>query len=837
MNFWRLVSPEQFSTPALISHHSHLLCVAAVLLAVIAAWVLLPVIRRYHQGNPRHRPAWLSIGSVGMGAGIWAMHFTAMLSFTLPVDIEYDLLITVISVVPAILASACCIHLYQPDRKSYRRNHLAGLMLALGVGSMHYLGMEAMIVAADMYYRPSLFFISLLSAYLMAVWGLRAHHRLSQHPRWPHQLGLLAGSLLLGLAVSSMHFVSMAATYFQASSATLTDHVTIPPYGLVLSIMVSTLLLLGMIAIGVVLDRRFDSMFMSLQKSEARFKQLAESTQTAIFTFDLERIFYANTALSQITGHDSDALRTRPLSQLLGKEFCEYIQETLQQPLASGEVYRKQIRIPTPEGGKRWLYFSLTLGKFDHRPVGLASAVDISEQKMAEANLRKLAYTDPLTELANRARLMDQLSHHLSLLKRRSEGNCSCLMLLDLNGFKTINDIHGHQQGDLLLTRLALRLRHFCRESDTVARLGGDEFIVLFEDVDRSHSIPTIAERMLEDLCRPVELGRGPIDIHISIGIMELKPGLYLTPDEALRDVDIALYRAKETHGPSWTLFDELLDQGAQRERQLMGELKTAMTQNDLELYYQPIVDGRTGSVVGFESLSRWQRSNGEWVSPAEFIPLAETMGLVSDIGLWATSTAAQQLAEWNRALNHQELYISVNLAPVSFTDERLETLLDKSFKQYHLQAGQLRLELTESMLMSDTNVMLKRLDTLLAIGCDIMIDDFGTGYSSLSYLHRLPVSTLKIDRSFVAALEEGESARSIIKTIIGLAQNLDMNIICEGVENTAQMEQLLPLGCHLMQGFHFSRPLPAGKAGDYLHQHPPIKLNQAREFTTDKVV
>lgn len=826
MNFWRLVSPNDFSTPALVSHHNHWLGVVAILLAVLSAWALLPVIQRYHYGNPRNRTLWLVVGGVGMGVGIWAMHFTAMLAYSLPIRIEYDLLITSISIVPAILASMCCIRLYRPENPSFRRYHLAGLALALGVGSMHYLGMEAIIVAADMYYEPKWFVVSLLSAYLLAVWGLRAHKHFSQYPKLPH-LGLMIGCLLLGIAVSSMHFVAMKATYFQASIPGLAHHMTIPPYGLIVIIITCTLILLGMIATGVLVDQRLDRVTTSLEHSETRFRQLAESTQTAIFTFDSQRIHFANPALSQITGYDAEELLTLPLSQVLGEEFYQFVLEIQESEIPPGKVYRKQCRVTTSTGEKHWLYFSLTLAEFEDRPLGLASAVDISDQKRAEANLRNLAYTDPLTRLANRARLMDRLSHHLKLLKRRDEGCQSCLMLLDLNGFKAINDIHGHQQGDLLLTRLSLRLRKFCRESDTVARLGGDEFIVLFEDVQSHYEIPSIADRLLNHLCRPVELERGPIDIHISIGVLELQPGLYSTPDEALRDADIALYRAKETNGPSWTLFDEALDQGAQRERLLMGELKSAIAGNQLELHYQPIVDGRNGEVVGFESLARWQRLNGEWVSPAEFIPLAETMGLVADIGLWATATAAQQLNQWNQLLKHQNLYISINLASVSFSDERLHTLLEKVFKEYELTSGQLRLELTESMLMSDTNTMLKRLNRLLALGCEIMIDDFGTGYSSLSYLHRLPISTLKIDRSFIVSLEEGESARSIITTIVGLADNLDMKVISEGVENAGQVYQLMFLGCHLMQGFYFSRPLPAQQAEDYLLEHQPKKLER----------
>ncbi len=813
MNFWRLVSPEHFANTPIVGDHAHILCLFASLLAVLAALVLLPVAQRYHYGNPAHRYAWLIAGSVGMGAGIWAMHFTAMLAYSLPFEVSYDLPITLMSILPAMIASGGCIALYQPDKTSYKKQLLAALILALGVGGMHYLGMEALVVPADMFYRPNLFILSLIVGYTLSALGLSAHQFLFRSPKVSTTVGVVLGSVFIGAAVSATHFVAMEATYFQASWVEIVRNITIPSYTLVVLIATVTVTLLGIILMGTLLDKKMDAVTSSLKNSEHRFQSLAGSTQSAIFTFDRNRIYYANPALEDITGYSIEALTGHPIQKLFGDKFNELIEAFLY----SGEACIQECQIVTAEKKAKWLYFSLTPAEFSDQPLALGSAIDVTDQKQAELTLLRMAYTDQLTGLANRARLLDSLNHHLALIERRDDEPNSCLVMLDLNKFKDVNDTLGHQQGDLVLKRLSLRLRHFCREADTPARLGGDEFIVLFEDMHSSSNIKNIINRLIRHLCRPIELGEGVIDIQVSIGVLELTPGRYKTADEALKDVDIALYRAKARGDTNWVLFDDLLDLGAKRQRVLQGELKEAIQNQSLELYFQPIVDVIENRILGFESLSRWQRRDGERVLPQEFIALAEAMGIVSEIGLWATELAARQLAEWNDVLGHKKLYVSVNLAPVSFIDERLYTLLEKVIEQYSLQPQQIKLELTESMLMSDTEIMLERLHLLKAMGCDIVIDDFGTGYSSLSYLHRFPAAVLKIDRSFVNELDGGGSAISIVRTIAGLADNLNMSVICEGVETEFQEQCLVDLGCSVFQGNLYGKPMPKAEASQFL--------------------
>ncbi len=817
INFWRLVDSDLVQAPVLEGMHNHWLCAMAMLMAILAAGVLLPVINRYHNGNQRYRGFWLCCGSMAMGTGIWAMHFTAMLAYRLPLTVSYDVLITAISIVPAVLASAHCIISYSPQDPLKRPLYQPAASLAVGIGAMHYLGMEAIIVSADMYYQPGLFLLSIVAAYLLAYLGLYIHRASNNTDVIPVNIGLLAGSVVLGVAVSGMHFIAMAATYFVANDKLTLSQLAFEPYGLIASIFLAAVFILGFLMVGVIIDRRFEQVTTSLSQSEMRFSQLADSTQMAIFTFDQERVTYANPALSKVLGYSDEQIRTMTLMQLFGEAFNHLARDVLKPPLIFDKSFHEEFKIYDREGEARWMYFSLTLTQFHDEPLGLASGFDISDQKRAEYSLRELAYHDPLTGLANRTMFIDRVDHHLKLTRRNSKLLPSCVMLLDLDGFKGVNDSLGHQAGDELLRIVASRLKNSCRESDTLARLGGDEFVIMLEGQRELQDWSMMADKLLGIIAEPFEIDGQTVEVGTSIGVLPLEEDKYDNADDVLRDVDIALYRAKHFQQSYWVIFDDKLDATARRLRTLHGELKGAVKSGELQIYYQPIVDVSIGKVIGFEALSRWQRSNGEWVSPADFIPLAERTGLISDITIWALRTVAKQLEQWQKTIADRSVYVSINVAAVSFTDERFYAELDQMLKKHLHSSRQIKLELTESMLMKNADAMLLRLDQLSAMGFELLLDDFGTGYSSLAALNRLPINTVKIDQSFVADLGDREQAASVIKTILSLASHLNMSVISEGVESPEQAQELNRLGCHLMQGYLFGRPVAATDALEQL--------------------
>ncbi|MES2605281.1 MAG: EAL domain-containing protein, partial [Pseudomonadota bacterium] len=577
-------------------------------------------------------------------------------------------------------------------------------------------------------------------------------------------------------------------------------------------------------------DRRLDVMASSLKQSELRFQRLAETTQMAIFTFNASTITYANPALSTITGYSPEDLLRTPLAQLLGTDFQDFAGMVLDSG-AFGHAYHAQFETRTRNGGTCWLYFSVTPAETDSDATTcLASACDISEQKRAEFSLRHIAFTDQLTQLSNRTMFIDRLEHHLQVLARRKHPAQSCVLLLDLDNFKAINDTYGHIQGDRLLQEVGKRLKPVARHCDTIARLGGDEFVILAEEMTSQHNTIMIAERILAQLHDPIALDNREITVRASIGVVSLDASKHQTPDQVLHDGDIALYRAKAQGRGCWVLYDEEIDANVKRSRQLLVELKAALANRQLQLYYQPIFNAATQTLRGFEGLARGQRANGEWVSPGEFIPLAEDNGLISDLTLWAIETATKQIADWNSTWNTHHYYISVNVATDSFNDDRFFQVIADRIAEYGIYRGQLKLELTERMLVTDNPQMLERLNSLIELGCELMIDDFGTGYSSLAYLHRLPVKTLKIDRSFVANMEREDSSKAVINSIIALARSLKMDVISEGVETQEQSRLLTSMGATQIQGYLLGVPSPASKAGSILGNSMSGAANDARK-------
>lgn len=834
MDFWRLTSPANFSEPALTAHHVHWLCALAFVVAIFASWVLLTIMQRYHESTDGMRKWWLTVGSVVMGTGIWTMHFTGMLAFSIPVPVEYSPIVTLISGIPAILASGCFLALYKSRGTSQIRMLGIALIMAVGIGTMHYVGMEAMIVDADMYYKPVLFAFSIIAAVVLAYFALYIQSRLMTTNRVSVLQSKAIVSVTLGLAVTFMHFTAMDATFFQPNADTIIQQHSGAPLSLVVQLIAITTILFLFASISSIVDRRMSQISRRLAKSETRFQSLAESTQTAIFTFSCDHITYANPALCRITGRGIDELYERPLEEIFDREFHAQAQIIIDGTISTEKAFHREVQICAADGEKKWLFCSMTLEEVDNSAMGLASAFDITEQKHAEMEMRKLAYFDQLTQLHNRIVLMDRLQHCLDLTHRHDEYKTACVMILDLDGFKAVNDSYGHLQGDKLLITVADRLKMLARSADTMSRFGGDEFVLLLEQMESSINVDSIAERILETVSRPVLIEGRQIDVMASIGVVELDKS-YKTPDQVLHDADIALYRAKELGRGSWVMFDHNLDSAAKRQRLLLPELKNAVETTRLRMYYQPICSSRDGSVCGFEALARWQRENSEWVSPGEFIPLAEDAGLIHDVGLWALESAASQLASFNLRDPDNDMYISINIDAESVNDPRFYDAVVSAFESNKLKPKQLKIELTERGLINDTAAIIPKMNALIRLGCEFMIDDFGTGYSSLSYLHELPINTLKIDRSFVLNLSKNENSKSVVRTIIALAESLGLNIVAEGVETDDHVQQLTRLGSHQLQGYYFAKPMPAGELNTYLDSQPQSKQS-VLELTADRL-
>ncbi|MBP9713011.1 MAG: EAL domain-containing protein [Sterolibacterium sp.] len=446
---------------------------------------------------------------------------------------------------------------------------------------------------------------------------------------------------------------------------------------------------------------------------------------------------------------------------------------------------------------------------FQGRELFFAINRDLTERKKAEQTINELAFYDQLTGLPNRTLLLDRLKQAMSVTQRNATSGA--VLLIDLDDFKTLNDAHGHEMGDLLLCQVAQRLNESVREGDSIARFGGDEFIAVIGGLPTSPqaaaaACESIAHKILDTLTRPYTLGTLPHHASASIGVV-LFQGERIALDEVIRQAELAMYKSKEGGRHTIRFFDPTLESTVQERATLERDLRQALAENHLQLHYQAqIADGR---IVGTEALVRWRHPQRGMVSPAQFIPLAEETGLILPLGRRVLEIACTTLAAWAKQPRYAHLSIAVNVSARQFRQAGFVAEVLGIIDQTGIHPQRLKLELTESLLVDKVDEVIEKMFALKARGVSFSLDDFGTGYSSLAYLKRLPLDQLKIDQSFVRDVLTDPNDASIARTIIALGQNLGFGVIAEGVETEAQRQFLAQANCHAYQGYLFGKPMP----------------------------
>lgn len=442
---------------------------------------------------------------------------------------------------------------------------------------------------------------------------------------------------------------------------------------------------------------------------------------------------------------------------------------------------------------------------------------EISERRRAEQQVETLSFYDNLTGLPNLDLLRDRTSKALSTLSRDAQQ--VALLYMDIDGFKDVNDSLGHACGDTLIRELGSRLQGLLRSSDTLCRATGDEFVILMPDVENAESVGLLAERILHGLQRPFLLHGHPQTISLSLGAA-VAPHDGQDCETLLRNAETAMYQAKQDGRQTWRFFDSTMNQQALARLQLLNDLRQAIAQHQLQLYYQPQIDLASGRLSGVEALVRWQHPVRGMISPAEFIPAAEESRLIIPLGEWVLRQACAQAASWQR----QGLVlpqVAVNISAIQLQHGHLEESVLQALADSHLPASLLELEITESSLVDKTEQVIDSLKRLKAMGVNLSIDDFGTGYSSLAYLQTLAVDKLKIDQSFVRDLTLNQDNRAIVSAIVQMAHTLGLACIAEGVESQDIAAALHRLGCQQAQGYLYARPLPADELQTLLHDWP----------------
>jgi diguanylate cyclase (GGDEF)-like protein len=450
---------------------------------------------------------------------------------------------------------------------------------------------------------------------------------------------------------------------------------------------------------------------------------------------------------------------------------------------------------------------------FCDRPAQLVAIVDVTEKRQAEARIAHMAHHDALTGLPNRVLFHERLEEALLRVHRYPE--ILAVLYLDLDQFKSVNDTLGHPVGDKLLVAVADRLRKCLRDCDMVARFGGDEFAVLQIGLAGPHEAGDLGERIVTLLSEPYDIDGQQGVIGASVGIA-LAPADGETAEQLLRNADIALYQAKEDGRRVFRFFEPGMDTRLRARRALEFDLRKALAAGEFELYYQPLITLETGVISGFEALLRWHHPSRGMVAPAEFIPVAEEIGLIVPIGEWVLRQACAEAATWP-----DNLKVAVNLSPVQFKKANLPQVVFATLASSGLPAARLELEITESIFLANSETNLATLRRLRALGVGISMDDFGIGYSGLSYLRAFPFDKIKIDRSFISELGENTDCMAIIKAVTNLGSTLGIPTLAEGAETEKQFAQLREAGCTEMQGYLFSRPIPASEIAGLLSPQP----------------
>lgn len=555
-----------------------------------------------------------------------------------------------------------------------------------------------------------------------------------------------------------------------------------------------------------------------LRESQERYQLLFDSNPHPAWVYDLEtlKILAVNEEAVRSYGYSKEEFLQLTLEDLRPSEDIPVLLEQVDQV----QQLQTQTARPSRHRKKNGSVIDVEIASqpinFGDRRARLVLATDVTMRKRAEEQLLHNALHDALTGLPNRALFLEHLRHAIERNGIRGR-KIFAVLFLDFDHFKVINDSLGHMEGDNLLKLIAERLSETLRPGDIVARLGGDEFTILLDDLGNSGDVMQIAERIQDNLKLPFNLRRNEVFISASIGIA-LNDQNYSKPEIMLRDADIAMYRAKAGGKARHEVFNKTMHEQVSSRLQLETELRQAVEREEFRVFYQPIINLQTERAGGFESLIRWQHPVRGIVSPLEFIPVAEETGLIIQLGLWILRESCRQLRVWqNERTFDSPLTMSVNLSSKQFAQPDLVEQIGKIINETRIEPGSLRLEITESHLMEDSEAAIKLMNCLRSAGVKLSIDDFGTGYSSLSYLHRLPVNYLKVDRSFVSRMHENSENREIVRTIISLAKNLHLEVVAEGIETVDQANYLKSLACEFGQGYYYSKPVDASIASELI--------------------
>jgi diguanylate cyclase (GGDEF)-like protein/PAS domain S-box-containing protein len=769
-----------------VGEHNLWLVALAALVCTLASATAIGLLTHAGRAGRRSRYTWLAVAAVAGGSGIWATHFLAMLAYAPGLPSGYGIGLTILSYADAVAITGLGFALAATGGRV--RAAIGGAVVGGGIAAMHYTGMAAYQVPGHLIWNPAVVAVSVAIGATLGAMALVA----GLSADTVRGRGLGAGLLIL--AICGHHFTGMGAVTILPDPAVAIPESAIRTEWLAAAVALASSLILLLAGAALLLDLRERR---RAESERERLRSLANAAVEGLVVCRDGQIVSANEAFARLAGTEA--------ASLMGAGLSIYLPGLAAAAGTAGETVEAEL-VPAGGGTIPVEVIMRPMAEYGRRPHYAVAVRDLRARRRAESQIHYLAHHDALTGLANRTSFHARLEREMRVAD--GQGTRLAVLCLDLDRFKEVNDLFGHAAGDAMLRDLALRVGGLLDPTQLMARLGGDEFAILIPQ--RDGSAERLAERILATLAA-VPAASGPV-IATSIGIA-------VYPDDAqdqralLSHADAALYRAKAEGRGTCRRYDASMGAQIRDRRMLEHDLRHAVSRGELELVYQPQTRIDTGAVTGFEALLRWHHPVRGLVSPAEFVPIAEETGAILEIGAWVLREACRTAALWP-----QPLAIAVNVSAVQLHNPHFVQFVHGALFESGLKAERLEIEITETALIRDPARALLTLRQLKALGVRIAMDDFGTGYSSLSNLRSFPFDRIKIDRSFIKAVNSNPQGAAIVRSVLGLGRGLGLAVVAEGVETDEELSFLAAEHCTLAQGFLLGRPSPIAQFAEHTH-------------------
>ncbi len=771
----------------ILQSHDPKLVLLATAICALGSFITLFLFAQAREMHGQGRGGWLFLAGFSAGAVMWTTHFVALLAFQPDISVGYDPALTGGAFFVAVLLSTIgmVIAAYGPGPSGL----VGGGVVGLSAVAMHFTAMASLHIAGKISYNPTLLFMGAVlcvACTTLAVGRARTEGRNVQ----------IIAPLLLAAGLCVMHFVGMAAITITPSTTIPIPPQTIDPTILGYFVAAMVMLLIGTGVATTMIARG------ARKEAQTQLKNIADaSVEGLILTNGLTVLDFNESIRSLIGPQQAAKLLNTPVWESLdynGDRDADRFEAQLRSD--HGPIPVEVISRNSEADGAIRRIFAIR---------------DLRERRAAEQRILFLAHFDTLTGLPNRASFQDRLENDIASMKARN-GELA-LMIVDLDRFKEINDVHGHAAGDELLKATAARITALLSHNEFAARLGGDEFVIVQTGRDQPASAARLADKLLEVFTKPVLLSGQPFHVGLTIGVA-VYPRDGDDTRKLLANADLALYRAKEHGRARACFFTPDMDETVRERRVLAQQLTQAIENDELEVHYQAQASIATGEIIGFEALARWNHPTHGYIAPSQFIPIAEETDLILHLGEWVLRKVCKEAANWT-----QPYTVAVNLSPIQFKLTNLPELVHEILLETGMPPHRLELEITESALIEDLQRTLDMLRRIKALGVAIAMDDFGTGYSSLSTLQAFPFDKLKIDKSFVDKIGSRQQATVIVTAVLGLGRSLDIPVLAEGVESEEQRTFLNDEACAQAQGYLFGRPVPLADIRHLVYAQKPV--------------